>query len=67
MRHTITLKEIQNHEFSSLMAGSFGKGEHKELKAFAKNSIVTYEVWDQRERVLITNNLAEAVDMYNDC
>lgn len=65
MKHTISISDAETYEFSHQIAGSFGKGEHKELKAVVSGLDVRYEVWSHRKLIYNTTRIAEAVTAYN--
>ncbi len=65
MKHTIKISDAEQYEFEHQIAGSFGKDEHKELKAVVAGTEVHFEVWSHRKMICNTTRIAEAVTAYN--
>lgn len=66
MRHTLHPNEFTNFQFEHELAGSSGKGSHKKLLAVVCGTDVHFVVESQRQRILATKVIAEAVAAYND-
>ena len=65
MGHQIDLEELEDYEFTSDIASSFGKNENKKLLARVKSGVVTYEVWNSKELIHSSGMLISASDAYN--
>jgi len=65
MKHKLVATDILTHEWDYQLAGSFGRGEHKELRAVVHNVSIRFEVRDHSTVVLVTGDLQQAVEKYN--
>lgn len=65
MNHQINIGEVEDYAFEHQIAGSFGKGSNKELKAVVCNGLVRYEVYSQKRLILGTGFVLKAVEAYN--
>ena len=66
MTHKINAEDFEMYEFSHQIAGSFGRGEHKELLAVVKGGNIKFEVRSQKILIETTTIIAVAVAAYND-
>lgn len=64
-KHEITCKEIAGYEFRHRAAGHHCSEVNKSLDIIVKHKRVTYEVHVDRKVILMTPDLAFAVDVYN--
>jgi len=64
-KHTISKEDFKDFEFAKQLAGSFGAGEHKELKALVKGNEVRYEVLHHRKVVFKSISIDYAIENYN--
>ena len=63
---TINVQEMADYEFEHRMAAVHGRGTNKSLEAVIRHKIVKYRVMSQKELVLETSILVDAVDAFNE-
>ncbi len=67
-KHTISLSEFQDYNFTYQLTGYFGDGISKSLQAriSLKHGAVSYKVLSHGKIMVDTADIEKAIDCYND-